>query len=82
MTRGLQNFDCMYILCCLVLLTWHTAGAQSTSGSIYGQITDASGAIMVGAQITAVNQTTGVTYKGQSDAAGNYAVFDSSSWQL
>jgi hypothetical protein len=76
MTRGLQNFGCMYILCCLVLLTWHTAGAQSTSGSIYGQITDPSGAIVVGAQITAVNLTTGVTYKGQSDAAGNYAVFD------
>ena len=49
---------------------------QSTTGSIYGQVTDPSGAIIVAAQVTAVNQATGVTYKGQSDAAGNYAVFD------
>ncbi len=76
MIRCLQNLSCVHILLCLALLTWHTAGAQSTTGSIYGQVTDPSGAIIVAAQVTAVNQATGVTYKGQSDAAGNYAVFD------
>lgn len=50
--------------------------AQSTTGSIYGQITDPSNAIVVGAKVTATNQATGVTYPGQSDSQGNYAVFN------
>ena len=50
--------------------------AQSTTGSIYGQITDPSNAIVVAARVTATNQSTGVTYPGESNAQGNYAVFN------
>jgi hypothetical protein len=53
-----------------------TAFAQSTTGSVYGQITDPSNAIIVGAKVTATNQATGVTYPGSSDSQGNYAVFN------
>jgi Carboxypeptidase regulatory-like domain/TonB-dependent Receptor Plug Domain len=53
-----------------------TALAQSTTGSIYGQITDQSGAVVVGAQVAALNLATGVTYPSDSDSQGNYAVFN------
>jgi len=51
------------------------AFAQSTTGSIYGQISDPSAALVAGAKISAVNVATGVAYPGASDAQGNYAVF-------
>ena len=57
------------LLCCI-------ATAQSTTGSIYGQITDQSGALVVDANVTARNQATGVNYPGKSDGQGNYAVFN------
>jgi hypothetical protein len=53
-----------------------TAIAQSTTGSIYGQITDQSAAVVVGARVTALNSATGVSYPGSSDAWGNYTVFN------
>jgi hypothetical protein len=53
-----------------------SAAAQATTGSIYGQVTDASNAVVVDAGITAVNQATGVTYPGKSDGQGNYTVFN------
>jgi hypothetical protein len=52
-----------------------TASAQATTGSIYGQVTDPSGAVVVDAGVTAANQATGVIYPGKSDAQGNYTVF-------
>jgi len=63
------GFLCLVLACQFVV-------AQSTTGSIYGQVTDLSGAVVVGADVTAVNQATGVNYKAQSDSAGNYTVFD------
>ncbi len=52
------------------------AVAQSTTGSIYGQVSDQSKALVVGAKVTAVNQATGVMYPGTSDSQGNYTVFN------
>jgi hypothetical protein len=59
----------------LILLGWHMAQAQSTTGSVYGRVVDPSGAVVVGADIVATNQATGVAYHGQSDAVGNFTVF-------
>lgn len=59
----------------LFLALVSTAIAQSTTGSIYGQTTDQSGAVVTDVGVTAVNQATGVVYFGKSDAQGNYAVF-------
>jgi hypothetical protein len=53
-----------------------TAIAQSTTGSVYGQITDQTGAVVVNARVTAINSGTSVTYRGASDAWGNYTVFN------
>jgi len=63
-------------LAVLVPLLSSTALAQSTTGSIYGQITDPSGAVVIGAHVTALNQATGVSYPSDSDGQGNYAVFN------
>ncbi|MFZ0293832.1 MAG: TonB-dependent receptor, partial [Candidatus Sulfotelmatobacter sp.] len=58
-----------------LFLAFSPAGvAQSTTGSIYGQVTDQTGALVAGAGVTALNQATGVTYPGSSDGLGNYAV--------
>ena len=48
--------------------------AQSFRGSIRGQIVDASGAAIVGANITAKNVATGDTRTLQSDADGGYVI--------
>jgi len=58
----------------LFALLGTTVIAQSTTGSIYGQITDQSGALVVGCRVTALNSATGVNYPGISDAQGNYTV--------
>ncbi len=52
------------------------AMTQSTTGSIYGQVTDQSGALVVDADVFASNDATGVNYPGKSDGQGNYAVFN------
>jgi hypothetical protein len=48
--------------------------AQSTNGQITGLISDASGAAVVGAQVNAVNQTTGVAYQNTTNDSGLYVL--------
>ena len=62
-------------LAAFLLSTWVSARAQSTTGSIYGQITDPSKAVIPDASVTARNQATGVAYRGKSDAVGDYTVY-------
>ncbi len=50
------------------------ARAQATSGSVVGRVTDPSKAVVVGAQVSALNQATGVTYTAQSNGAGEFVV--------
>jgi len=66
------------VLVSLAFLTFFSslAFAQSTTGSIYGQVDDPSKALVVGAKVTALNQATGVMYRGVSDGQGNYSVFN------
>jgi hypothetical protein len=63
------------IIFLLTLLASEIAGAQSTTGSIYGQVTDPSRAVILDARVTALNQATGVSYPGKTDSVGNYTVF-------
>jgi hypothetical protein len=48
------------------------AGAQVTSGSIVGHVTDASGARIVGADVTATNVETHIRFHGFTDKTGTY----------
>ncbi|MEN3335039.1 MAG: hypothetical protein V7641_4404, partial [Blastocatellia bacterium] len=60
---------------CLVVLMAAPALAQSqTTGRIAGNVKDASGAVIVGAEVTVTNATTGEERKVATDEAGNYIV--------
>ena len=48
------------------------AGAQATSGSIVGHVTDASGALIPGADVTAINVDTHISFHGVTDKTGTY----------
>jgi len=49
-----------------------TATAQTNQGSIAGNVTDPSGALVSGAKITAKNVNTGATYETVSTSSGGY----------
>lgn len=50
------------------------AWGQATTGSIFGRVTDASQAVIPGAEVTAVSVRTGVPYRGNSDNLGNFNI--------
>lgn len=55
----------------LSMTTMH-AHAQATSGSIVGHVTDSSGARIVGADVTATNVDTHISFHGVTDKTGTY----------
>jgi 4-hydroxy-L-threonine phosphate dehydrogenase PdxA len=61
-------------LLALGLLAPATAFAQTGAASLTGIVTDASGAAVPGATVTATNQATNVDYTAVSNDAGNYTV--------
>ncbi len=61
------------LLLCLVI-SWFPLGAQTTTGSIVGTVTDPSGAVIGGATVTITNMDTGIAVKTSTDSTGNYVV--------
>src|SRR5665213_1110309 len=60
-------------VCCIVLFFSGTAlVAQTITGSVCGTITDASGAVVGGANVTATNTATGVATQTISNTSGLY----------
>src|SRR5439155_2596869 len=49
---------------------------QNIRGSIVGNVSDSSGAVVPGAQIKVTNQETGIAVKPTTDASGTYTVPD------
>ena len=64
------------VLILIVGLGSGSAHAQSANASIYGQVTDAQGAVIQGVKITVTNVATEVAAKTTTDATGNYRVLD------
>lgn len=61
--------------CCLVtLLCLASAFGQTVTGSITGLVTDPSGAVVVGATVTAENTATAVKTSAKTNATGVYAI--------
>ena len=59
--------------CCLVLSVAHVGLAQNTnSGDIRGTVTDISGAVMQGVNVTVTNNDTGVVKKFVTNSDGLY----------
>jgi hypothetical protein len=63
------------IMAAMISLSNQSAWAQATTGSIYGRVTDASQAVVQGAEVAAENERTGISYRGSSDNLGNFSVF-------
>ena len=60
----------MWWLVCLCLIATGTAFAQVDQGTITGTVTDNSGAVVPGAQVTLT--VTGLTLQAKSNGSGNY----------
>lgn len=58
----------------LILTISPTAPAQSVTGSLLGRVEDSTGAVVPGATVSAVNDSTGFTRKSQTDTNGNYQI--------
>ena len=57
-----------------ILLSFSFATGQTVTGSITGQVTDPSGAVVVGATVTAENSATGIRTPVQTNGSGVYTI--------
>lgn len=67
-----KNFIAVWLCCIVLFFSGAAAVAQTITGSIRGTVTDASGAVVSGANVTATNVATGVATKTTSDPSGLY----------
>ncbi len=58
----------------VLMLASAVAGAQSTTSSVDGTVSDSSGAVIVGANVTVTNTATGIVYRTTSDSLGAFHV--------
>lgn len=59
-------------LVAVMVFTSMVGRAQNTTSSLTGTVTDTSGAVVVGADVTIANTATGVNYKAKTDERGIY----------
>ncbi len=67
-----KNLLTMWLCCAVLFLSGTTAFAQTITGSVRGTVTDPSGAVLAGANVTATNVATGVASNTVSNASGLY----------
>src|SRR5512146_1516300 len=75
MRRGIGSVLRFGIVTCALVATLLTTSlllAQSTSVTIQGTVTDQTGAVIPGAQVTAINTATNITRVTKTDSTGNY----------
>ena len=72
--RSFRRLSVLLTLMIVSIFTSTQTHAQSTTSSLTGTVTDTSGAIVVGADITVANASTGVEYKAKSDDRGTFRV--------
>ena len=69
--RRIQQLILTVLACTLASLTPNTFG-QDVSSKITGTVTDASGAVISGASVTATEKSRGTIYPAQTNSAGVY----------
>ena len=74
MTTRTKRFGYLFVAWMTTILWWSSALGQTVTGSITGLVTDPSGAVVVGAQVTAENAATGVKTTTQTNATGVYTI--------
>ena len=70
--RFLRSYGFVLALICLIGLCAVGAFGQAIDGSVVGTVTDASGAAVVGADVSATNTATGVTASSKTNSTGEY----------
>lgn len=71
----LKRFGLFAILCAVFLYTGR-ANAQGTTGSIVGEVTDISGAVIPGADVIATEINKGIEFRGRADGIGDYVILN------
>ena len=71
-----MNLPSKFIFLAVVLLTASPVLAQFETAEVLGTVHDNSGAVMVGANVTLINQDTGIQAKTTTDSIGNYEFFN------
>lgn len=74
MNKRLRSALVLTLFACASLLLVVPAQAQSVYGSIFGTVTDASGAAIPGATITVKDESKGTIVTATSNASGDYSV--------
>src|SRR5215813_2903272 len=69
-----RNIRFLAVLVSLILLTCVTAWSQVSTSRITGIVTDKSGAVIPGANVTITNEGTNSTYHATSGAGGVYVI--------
>ena len=69
-----SSLYCLLGICLSALLCLSPAWGQTVTGSITGQVSDPSGAVLVGANVTAENVATAVKTTAQTNASGVYSI--------
>jgi len=70
-----RDSSCRLVLCCfLFFISCGLALGQTVTGSITGQVSDPSGALVTGAMVTAENIATGVRTSAKTNASGVYTI--------
>jgi hypothetical protein len=64
----------LFFVCIMSLLLPCLAWCQRDTARLSGTVTDSSGAVVAGANLTATDVTTGATYKATADAGGFYVL--------
>jgi len=74
MTKNLRAAYALALLAIVCLFANATAQAQSVYGSIFGSVTDKTGAVVAGATVTATDEAKGTVVTVITNGAGDYTV--------
>jgi hypothetical protein len=74
MNRYLRTALALALFACACLITDVRASAQSVYGSIFGTVTDSSGAAIPGATVTVKDEAKGTVVTATSNGSGDYSV--------
>jgi outer membrane receptor protein involved in Fe transport len=74
MNRYLRTAFVLALFACAILLFHPPASAQSVYGSIFGTVSDSSGAIIPNATVTVKDEAKGTVVTATSNSAGDYSV--------
>jgi protocatechuate 3,4-dioxygenase beta subunit len=68
----MKRFHAMWAVVCAATLVSQLSYGQAVNATLLGTVTDATGAVVANAQVTALETATGSSRAAQTNASGNY----------